>query len=494
MKAVLESRPMPQVRRQLYRPLWLTAAVAATLLALTMGLLLTMSWRNLSRLAPIQAHLDYLGRLEDTGLAMEQALLGALRDRTLVGPARLAELAERLAGDSDAALYLDPETRQRLEQVGGLLAQHQRAAPEALFSTLAELRRVLGAENRAHARLVEAVARDTRTELHLAMGLLAALPLTAVLVLFLLRGRIKRPLDHLAALLARLSERDYQPLPGPVMGEAAPMVQPLLRSYNALVARLQELEEEHRRREDTLEREVRAATGALLDQSRELARAERLAAVGAVSAGLAHELRNPLAGIQMACAKLRRGMQDPARTQRLDLVVAELKRINRLLTDMLSQAHSPPEPARVVDLAASVRDLLALARYQVPEAVHLAQTVPEGLTCRLPEGQLRQALLNLVLNAAQALDGHPGRIDVEAHRADGRLRLSVSDDGPGLPAALLEAGVRAFATHREQGTGLGLAMVRRFVRDLGGDMHLENPPSGGARVTLELDCEAYESQ
>ena len=87
--------------------------------------------------------------------------------------------------------------------------------------------------------------------------------------------------------------------------------------------RLQALEAEHSDREHTLEQEVRQATGALLMQSRQLARAERLAAVGAVSVGLAHELRNPLAGIQMACAKLQRSIGDSDQSARLDTVVTD---------------------------------------------------------------------------------------------------------------------------------------------------------------------------
>jgi C4-dicarboxylate-specific signal transduction histidine kinase len=92
--------------------------------------------------------------------------------------------------------------------------------------------------------------------------------------------------------------------------------------------RLQELEIEHRDREHTLEHKVRKATEALLAQSRELARAERLAAVGAISAGLAYELRNPLAGIQMACTKLHRTLSDGEHAARIASVVTELKRVN----------------------------------------------------------------------------------------------------------------------------------------------------------------------
>lgn len=101
----------------------------------------------------------------------------------------------------------------------------------------------------------------------------------------------------------------------------------MLRSrpyYNDLVHRLQELEAEHDDRERNLEQQVRQAIGALLAQSRQLARSERPAAVGAISAGPAHELRNPLAGIQTACMKLQRAPGDGDQSARLEAVVTEL--------------------------------------------------------------------------------------------------------------------------------------------------------------------------
>jgi signal transduction histidine kinase len=173
----------------------------------------------------------------------------------------------------------------------------------------------------------------------------------------------------------------------------------------------------------------------------------------------------------------------------MDLVIGELRRVARLLNDLLSQSRQVPESPAEVHLATCASELLSLLRYQVPQGVHLQQDIPAGLRCYLPEGGLRQALLNLVLNAAQALGEQAGTITVNAHpAAAGKLRVSVCDDGPGFPAELLSGGVRAFATWRENGTGLGLATVRRFVRDIGGEMELGNRQPKGACVSLTLPC------
>jgi two-component system NtrC family sensor kinase len=272
------------------------------------------------------------------------------------------------------------------------------------------------------------------------------------------------------------------------MTDSASIVQPAFRSYNDLVHRLQALEAEHRDREHTLEQEVRQATGTLLTQSRQLARAERLAAVGAVSAGLAHELRNPLAGIQMACAKLQRSIGDSDQSARLDTVVTELKRLNRLLSERVDAARHAPEPLTPVNLKDTVDDFLSLVRYQVPQGVRLVSRIPDDLVCRLPEGGLRQALLNLVLNAAQTMEQGQGQVEISAVREGATVALSVGDTGPGFPLEMLTTGVRPFASGRVGGTGLGLAMVRRFTEDIHAELALANLEPHGAQVTLRFPC------
>jgi signal transduction histidine kinase len=314
------------------------------------------------------------------------------------------------------------------------------------------------------------------------------LPVAGVVALLFLRRRIEGPLDNLGQLLVHLAARDYRPVPQAAVDESAALVQPVFHSYNGLVERLRRLEEDHRNREQTLEQAVRGATEALLKQSRQLARSDRLAAVGAVSAGLAHELRNPLAGIQMACTKLRRAISDADQLARLDAVVAELRRLNTMLTERVDAARHAPEPLGPIHLKGTVDQLLSLVRYQVPEGVRLESDIPNDLTCRLPEGGLRQALLNLVLNASQSMENARGSVEIRARRQGDAVLLTVSDTGPGFPAEMLAIGVRPFASGRVGGTGLGLAMVRGFTQDINGELQLANREPCGAQVTLRVPC------
>jgi signal transduction histidine kinase len=263
---------------------------------------------------------------------------------------------------------------------------------------------------------------------------------------------------------------------------------PLFRNYNSLVERLAELEVERRRRAETLESEVRAGARALLEQHRVLADAERLAAVGETAAGLAHELRNPLAGILAALENLTREVDDPSVSLRLGQLRLEAERVVRLLNDYLAASRHAPEPAVVTNVGDLVGELLALIRYQASPAVRLEQSVEDGMECPLPPGRIRQALLNLVANALQALGSSSGTVTVSAERRGDVLRLEVRDDGPGFSMDILPVAGQPFRTSRATGTGLGLATVQRTATELGGTMTISNLDPHGASVVLEIAC------
>lgn len=228
-------------------------------------------------------------------------------------------------------------------------------------------------------------------------------------------------------------------------------------------------------------------TGARLAAARQRASAaERLAAVGRLAAGLAHEIRNPLAAIRLK-AENALASPDAARPRAaLTLVLDQVARLDRLLRDLLSltQPRSPmPMP---VDLAAMLRacaDLhedLARAR-----GIRIAVAAPEPAAGRplLDEGQIRRALDNLLLNAIQN-SPEGGIVRLAATRVGERLRLGVGDDGPGLPEAVRAHLFEPFVTGRPDGTGLGLAIVREIARAHGGEARLAGPGPG---TTFELD-------
>lgn len=466
----------------IYRPIWLSGMVIGVMLLAAIGLLVNTAWRSLQRLEPIHHHLAHLSRLQQAGLHLQRILVESLNTGKPVALDQISKLRNDLTGLIKLDGYLVPDTGQRLQQLNNKIVKDNYSR-DTLIAILSGFREILSAETNAHDELLKAVGRDNRIELQISTVMGITIPLIALLLIFFLRQRILQPLNNLGNFMNLLGKQDYRSVP--TVG-VDPLLQTLFENYNQMVNRLAELEAEHQARQKSLEQEVRAATETLLEQQRTLARAERLSAVGEVAAGLAHELRNPLAGLQIALDNLRNDLNDEEQKERLDLMLGELRRVTRLLNDLLNQSKQAPERSKTVELAATIRELLALLRYQVPEHVCLVQNIPDELRCRLPESNLRQALLNLILNSAQAFKDKQGTIEVKAAREKNVLSISVCDDGPGFPKDLLAGGVRSFATWREDGTGLGLSMVRRFAKDLGGELLIVNRDSKGACVSLEL--------
>jgi C4-dicarboxylate-specific signal transduction histidine kinase len=329
------------------------------------------------------------------------------------------------------------------------------------------------------------VRADTQFEFKTATFTFIFLPILVFGILYLLRNHIFEPLNQLIMLMHVLARQDYKPA---ISTSVGPVLKPLFDNYNHMVMRLEKLEQQNRTRQASLENQVRTATHALLEQQRELAAAERLAAMGELAAGLAHELRNPLAAMQMAMNNLRQEIANPDHSERLTLIVNELNRVTALLNGLLSQAQQEPECPVNIKVNNTVNDLVTLASYQLSENIRLRQHIPEDLTCRLPPGRLHQALLYLVLNSAQAIGDKDGIIDISAKRSNHQVILSVCDDGPGFPHFMLQSGIRPFLSGRAGGTGIGLGIVQRFARDLGGDIEFANRQPSGAVVTLTLPC------
>jgi two-component system NtrC family sensor kinase len=475
-----------------YISLWLPAAVLGALLIITLTLQVAMSWKSHRQLAPVNTHIAMMVRLQGVNLELQRMLIEILRDDGVLTDEERAHIRSELKVILSLQAHLMADTPQTIANAQDVLADGGIHPRQALILALGHLRKAIEQEAAAHQRLVESVERSTAMDLEIGIITLLAFPAGAILLIYLMRRRILTPLKHLGFLMTLLARRDYSPAPVVAID---PLLRPLTENYNKMVARLAELEKEHEERERDLEGQVESATRTLLEQHRSLSNTERLAAVGEMMARIAHELRNPLAGIKLACTNLRQELSQrlgsPEYNERIDMVTGEIDRIITMQNTLLDHSRHKPEPSRNIPIARTVNDLIKLARYQMPSKIQLEQCIPDDIVCHLPEGQFRQSLLNLVLNAMQAIGEREGRITIESILTDGSLRLDVYDDGPGFPPDLLEYGIRAFITHRAEGTGLGLSMVQRFARAVGGNIMLSNREPHGACVTLELPCREY---
>lgn len=226
----------------------------------------------------------------------------------------------------------------------------------------------------------------------------------------------------------------------------------------------------------------------------EVRRSEKLAAIGKLAASVAHEIRNPLSSIKGFAQFLSHTLRDkPEEKEYADIMVREVDRINRVVTDLLTYARPLTLERTRVNLPELVEHTVRLVTADARSGkVRITQHLENNLTdLWLDENQITQALLNLLLNALQAVPEN-GHVKVGAHihrapRTEGLLHLWVEDDGKGVKAEHLDKILDPFFTTRDKGTGLGLAIVHKTVENHHGEIRVDSPAPGknaGTRISL----------
>ncbi len=233
-------------------------------------------------------------------------------------------------------------------------------------------------------------------------------------------------------------------------------------------------------------------------KSRQLVRSERLASVGYLAAGIAHEINNPLSIIagyaELAIKDLRAKQHDTESLEGLEVIRDEAFRCKRIIEKLLSLMHSPDAPRGKVSLSAVAHDVVAMVR-------GLKQFNSRGLDIQIDsaqplevlahEAEMKQVLLNLTINAMEAVsDGH-GRVEIFGRLNHQEVELGVTDNGQGMSAEVLSHAFEPFYTDKrgshEQGNGLGLSIVHAIIQDHGGRIEAHSDGSGqGSRFTLYL--------
>lgn len=421
------------------------------------------------------------------------ALAGILAPRLDQGPDPLAPLladplayGEIVVAQALVARFEDAQGEVRVLVGGREGAERQRAAIEAALDRIAGappgrssfsigsgraqvvLARAYAVEGRplylAAALDTSAIVAGTRRDEGWAFVIDILLGAAAALLTFGLTRRAIAPLDALARDLAAQG-RAGRLLARRGLGSGG--VSEIGRLKRAIEARLEEEE---------------ARTRAVAD----LGEKERDALLAKLAAGLAHEVRNPLAGLLNAVSTLRRFGDKPAvRTETLDLIERGLRSIERVADAMLSTYR--PAPGRMRFTREDLADIQVLV---APEArrrhVALDWDVEAMRPIAADADALRQTLLNLLLNACKA-SGENGRVGLRVAQSEGETAFEVVDSGPGMPEdvlAFVVDGTKAAPIARAK--GLGLWMVGRLLDDLGGQMKVESRSGEGTRVTVRL--------
>ncbi|MCK5940633.1 MAG: HAMP domain-containing histidine kinase [Planctomycetes bacterium] len=313
------------------------------------------------------------------------------------------------------------------------------------------------------------------------LGVLASTVLFGAVLFWLTRRTVARPLQDVGdAAQAVASGRYDVRLPEQ---RSVPELGPLVATFNRMAAQV----EDHTR---TLEQAVRAAVAATEQKERALVQSSRLATIGTLAAGVAHEINNPIGGMQNAVNRLLQNdrLEEKQRVY-LQLLQDGLARVARTTRRMLEFAPKDAQPT-AFDVRKAIDGAFALVEHRcVQEGVTFSLQVDDDLPAVHGDAhELQQVMLNLFLNSLDAIGGDGGAITVTATSGDGRVHIEVADDGPGMAAELQPRIFDPFFTRKERpdASGLGMFISYSIVQNHGGTMRIESAPGQGFRTLIDL--------
>ncbi len=223
----------------------------------------------------------------------------------------------------------------------------------------------------------------------------------------------------------------------------------------------------------------------LQDTFEQVKRADRLSAIGQLAAGLAHEIRNPLASIDGAAEVLNMADDRPElRKETVGIIRKECSRLNRLLTSLLDFARPRRPEWREVDLSRVLDSAIDLVSHSAGKGIRFHRETAHGVPRLLGDAeQLTQVMLNLTLNAAQAMP-EGGDVWLTARQDDDGIVIEIRDQGAGIPEENLDSIFDPFFTTKDTGTGLGLSVVHQIVTQHGGTVTVTGNQDKGTTFTL----------
>jgi signal transduction histidine kinase len=319
----------------------------------------------------------------------------------------------------------------------------------------------------------EAIDKDARTRVERAIAvsrtaILVVFPLFIVVgfgTLFFITGSVVRRLRLLTDVVGRTGTGQFAPLPIAADAGRSDEVETLIRTFNTM-------------------------EGQLLLREKELLQSKKLAAIGTLAAGVAHELNNPLSNIYTTAQRLlkKSGDAGPDFLKRgLNDIFGETMRVKTIVSDLLGFARGREPNPRFVELSGLVRGAWAqLERARDLSGVRLQLALDPGeIVIHVDPEQLEQVFLNLFANACDAMAG-AGEIVVRADEEDAAVRIRVADTGPGMSRETADKIFEPFFTTKDRGTGLGLAIVFNIVQKHGGTIRVESAPGAGTAFVVTL--------
>jgi two-component system NtrC family sensor kinase len=412
---------------------------------------------------------DRIKEIEYQDLSYEGMDVGVAT--VFLGDVRIAT-SVRTDGGRPVGTRLGRDVKKRVLVDGRAWADRARVVDDWYFAAYEPIRdpegRVIGALGLA---LLEAPFTQPQTA-HLTYFVVAVsiTSIGTVILLVLVTRVATQPIDRIVAMSQRVIDGDLTAR----VGECGP------GEIGIVCAAIDRMAEAIAEREEQLKEATQ----------RQISRSEKLASIGRLAAGIAHEINNPLTGVLMFAHLLQeKEGRDREDTEDLDVIVSETERVRDIVRSLLDFARQSPPSRELLDINSVVRDTLKLVHKQ---AEHGDVAIDERLVDGLPpvlgdRNQLEQVVLNLSLNAIEAMpDG--GRLSVSTRARNGSVVVLVRDTGCGIKAENLDRVFDPFFTTKPagEGTGLGLSVSYGTVRQHGGELTVESREGEGTTMTVVL--------
>jgi two-component system NtrC family sensor kinase len=308
---------------------------------------------------------------------------------------------------------------------------------------------------------------------------------------------ITKPIFHLVNAAKAVASGDYSYRVKNLMGSVE--ISTLIDAFNNMLMNIEQNKNELEKKNEEnlellqsivkfneiLEERIEEATKEIREKQEELIKTEKLATIGELATGIAHEVRNPLSGIAIALEMMRDDTRNPDHKQTCADILQEIDRLDRIIRELLKLGRPSKlnliecSPNEIVDRA------LSLVSFRVREK---GIVIEKRLDCSEPflvdYQQIEQVVLNLLINGIEAINGFPAKLTVETALSDGYVRISVSDTGSGIPEADIEKIFRPYYSTKEMGTGLGLSITNNIVETHKGKIQVSTDNERGSTFTI----------
>ncbi len=319
-----------------------------------------------------------------------------------------------------------------------------------------------------------------------------------IILTFFIPRVITKPIFNLFKAAESVGEGDYSYRVDGVKSSGE--INTLVQAFNHMIDNIErndkELQEKNdeilkllettKRFNEVLETEIEQATREIKEKHKALIKTEKLATIGELATGVAHEVRNPLSGIAIALELMQDETENEEHQQTISEILDEIVRLERIVKGLFQLGHPKSlqliecQPNDIVDRALSLVNMKAKSK---------GVMIEKNLSCEnqfyVDHEQIEQVVLNLLINGIDAT-GSFGTVKVETKNSNGTVEIAVSDTGCGFPQKDIDKILQPFYSTKEKGTGLGLAISNRIVEAHKGKMHITAKEGVGAKFTVEI--------